>query len=133
MWPLRPRVTLAVVLPQGPAAVPLSSVADPQFALTCRDARFSSISTESLSYGVLPPVDPLGVGSALPEAAPLPALSLEGDDGSSDAWVDGVELGTQSDPLSTVPSGQLPGESAPLAPPSYYATEARPTALWGPT
>src|SRR5580658_7660252 len=100
MWPLRPRVTAADVLPHGPEAVPFSSVADPQFAFTCREARLSSISTESLSYGVLPPLDPLGVGSGLgalaallpPELPPeAVSLELEVEVESSDEWLDAAE------------------------------------------
>ena len=126
-WPLRPRVTLADVLPHGPAAAPLSSVAEPQFAFTCLEARFSSISTESLSYGVF---DPDGADAAVESALPLEVLPLllddvdalsfdplppVGDGVSSDAWLPDSG-GTQSEPLSTVPSGQLPGASAPSPP-----------------
>ena len=97
----------------------------------------SSISTESLSYGVLPPVGALGAGSALapllpPELVSLELLEEDEDDESSDEWLEGVEAGTQSDPLSTVPSGQLPGELAPLPPP-HAVTETRPTAQRAPT
>jgi hypothetical protein len=84
----------------------------------------------------LPPLDAVGVGSwlgALAELLPpeLPpeavSLELEDDDESSEEWLDPAEGGTQSDPLRTVPSGQLPGESAPFPPPPPHAvTETRP-------
>jgi len=46
-------------------------------------------------------------------ALDFPLLPLDDDESS---------LGTQSSPLSTVPSGHVPGESAPLPPPPHPAT-----------
>ncbi len=60
------------------------------------------------------------------DALSLFALPLLLDDVSSDAWLP-ASGGTQSEPLSTVPSGQLPGESAPFAPPPQPARPAMPT------
>ena len=123
MCPFRPSVTLAVVLPQGPGAAPLSSVAEPQFAFTWRDARFSSTSTESLSYGVLLPAcagslgagvdDPPEVLDGWSSDLPPPELSLdEGEDGgSSDEWLSAV-----------------PGESAGSAAPPHATSTRAPNA-----
>src|ERR1700677_3785844 len=118
---MRPSVTRAVVVPQGPVAAPSSSVADPQLALTCRVARFSSISTASLSYGG-PPAEGASLAGAAPGAGwSVSALGAFGGGASPPVGSGPADAGTQSDPLSTVPSGQVPGESAPFAPPPQAA------------
>ena len=55
-----------------------------------------------------------------PPPFPAPPEGFDGPELSSD----GPSSGTQSEPLSTVPSGHVPGDSAGLSPPQ--PTAARP-------
>jgi hypothetical protein len=93
----------------------------------------------SRSYGALPPLDELS-----PDEDPevVPPLD-DGDDDEDDDEEDddeppaeddeppdessppGESGGTQSLPLSTVPSGHVPGESACLAPPPHAASASK--------
>jgi hypothetical protein len=76
-------------------------------------------------------VDPTAL-DALDVLEPPPEGALSSER-ASDMWVGG-SLGMQSEPLSVVPSGHVPGESAPLPPPHppRAASTAAPTANFAP-